>query len=158
MRVPCRTSSGAGRRRRRHLHTHLVVQPFEFEAGQDLPAQFVRQLRKDPVASLGKTGRFHDVTALELGEARPASAEVELSGKITRFQKGNLALRYWTVPGVGATKIKAMFEFCDLATGRTFYSTEVDVKVAFGVFGGNSLGATNGLAKDVSEVVKKHLP
>jgi len=83
---------------------------------------------------------------------------MELCGKITRFKKGSRAKRYWTLPGIGATSIKAVVEFKELPSGTTLYKSEVDGKVVMGVRGGDSLGATKGLAKDVVKIVKKQLP
>ena len=93
-----------------------------------------------------KTGRFINVTLVETGTEPPADADVVLSGKIEKFKKGNRAARYM-VPGLGATSIKAHVEFIDPATKTPLCQDDVHGKVIIGVFGGDSKGATNGMAK-----------
>jgi hypothetical protein len=140
------------------IYTHLSVRTFEAPEDKEFPPNFAQQLKRNLVLQLTRTNRFRNIS-LEEGDATPpADTDVVLTGKIVSFKKGNRAVRYFTVPGVGATKIKAVVEFRDPKTGRVFYSAEVTGKVLMGVMGGDSLGATNGLAKGVAKIVQKHLP
>ena len=46
-------------------------------------------------------------------------------------------------------------EYRDRDTGEVVYTAKADGKVWIGFFGGNSMGATKGLAKEVAKVTKK---
>jgi hypothetical protein len=138
------------------VYSHLVIQSFDTSAAADFPKDFANSLRQNIVKHLQDTGRFRSVSLIEEGEAVPADADLILTGKVVRFKKGSRAERYM-VPGMGATSIRAWIEFTDLA-GKSLLKREVSGKVVIGVFGGNSKGATNGLAKDLAKSVKKSLP
>jgi hypothetical protein len=139
------------------VYNHLVIQAFATPEGAEIPADFAQMLRRNLKVQLGKTNRFRAITVVEPGEAVPADADLELSGEITRFKKGSAAKRYWSpVPGLmGNTRINAIVEFKDLPTGQTLWKADVSGKVVYGNF--SSLGATNGLAKDVAKIVKKKM-
>ncbi|MGI0085727.1 MAG: DUF4410 domain-containing protein [Nitrososphaerales archaeon] len=123
----------------------------------DFPADFAEALRHNLLHQLQDTKRFEDVTFLDKGQKPPADADLVLTGKIEKFNKGSRMARYM-VPGVGMTKIKASVSFTDPAGNQVVLQKEVSGKVVMGVFGGDSKGATNGLAKDVAKAAKKGLP
>jgi Domain of unknown function (DUF4410) len=136
---------------------HLVIQSFDTSSADDFPADFRDSLRRNLVKHLQDTGRFRSITLIEPGTPLPADADIVLTGKIVKFQKGNRAERYM-VPGLGTTSIRAWIEFTETATGKSLLKKEVNGKVFIGVFGGDSKGATNGLAKQLAGSVKKSLP
>lgn len=140
------------------VYKHLVIRNFEAGSAKEIPPDFLQQLRRNVSNQMVKTNRFQEVTILKESEQLPANADIELSGRITDFKKGNRALRYWTVPGVGATKIKAAVQFKNLSSGKVIFEGDVDGKVIMGAGGGDSLGATMGLAKEIAKVVQKKLP
>jgi Domain of unknown function (DUF4410) len=138
-------------------YKHLAIREFEAASDLGLPPDFKSALDRHLVEQLLKTGRFINVTLVETGAEPPADADVVLTGKIERFKKGNRAARYM-VPGLGATSIKAHVEFIDPATKTPLCQDDVHGKVIIGVFGGDSKGATNGMAKGVAKTAKKRLP
>jgi hypothetical protein len=138
-------------------YQNLVVQAFDTSSSGDLPADFADSLRRDIIKHLEQTKRFRKITFLEKGQQAPADADIILTGKIENFKEGSRAARY-LVPGVGATKIKAAITFTDPASNKSLLDAEVHGSVYFGVFGGSSMGAVNGLSKGLAGDVKKQLP
>ena len=51
----------------------------------------------------------------------------------------------------------AHVQFIDVATGSVVFEKDVDGTVWIGLFGGDSSGATRGLAKEVAKIAKKQL-
>jgi len=89
---------------------------------------------------------------------QPSASEqrlLQLAGTITEFDKGNRAARYFVGFGAGRSKIQARVRFTDGATGAVVFEDDVDGKVVMGTFGGDSKGATRGLAKEVAKVTKR---
>jgi hypothetical protein len=150
-------SSGWAKTKASKSYGSLILRPLEVPAGTDFPADFERSLAKNLVKHLQDTGRFSSVTISEPGASDKPAADVVMTGQITRFVKGSRGNRY-LVPGMGATRIRALVVFTESATGKKLYEKEVKGSVSFGLFGGDSLGATNGLAKDVAKGVKASLP
>jgi hypothetical protein len=58
--------------------------------------------------------------------------------------------------GAGKTKIVPHVKFVDSATGAVQFEKNVDGKVWIGFMGGESIGATHGLAKQVAKVASKN--
>ncbi|MGA7524473.1 MAG: DUF4410 domain-containing protein [Acidobacteriaceae bacterium] len=142
----------------KRIYKNLVVQPFEGSGGTDFPANFAEGLRHNIVQQLNRTRRFEKLTVLTEGQQVPTDADLVLSGKITTFKAGSRGERYVVGFGAGKTKIKAMITFTDPTANKTLLEQEVHGSVAWGLFGGNSMGATNGLAKDLAKAVRKELP
>lgn len=147
----CRSEAAGGSK----IYNHLVIKAFDTPGGAELPADFAQMLRRNLKLSLGRTNRFREITVVEIGDPVPANADMELSGRITRFKEGSAAKRYLTLPGIGATRINATVEFKELPTNQAVYKAEVSGKV---FSGSNSLYATDMLANDVAKIVKKKLP
>jgi hypothetical protein len=137
------------------IYNCLIVDVFEAAADSDFPPDFAQALRRNILIELSKTNRFRAIQFSDSEEAKAASPDIRLSGKITQFKKGNAKLRRWTVPGVGSPKIKAIVEFKDMTASKTLYMSEVSGKV---VYSTEPLNATKSLAKDIAKIVKKHLP
>jgi hypothetical protein len=132
----------------------IEVQRFAISPGLDFPQDYLVALMEDVVEQLGKSKRFQQV--LRQGET-PAQANapaLKLTGTITKFKKGNRALRYAVGFGAGKTSVKANVQFIDQATGEVLFQKDVDGKVWIGFMGGESSGATRGLAKEVAKVAK----
>jgi len=146
-------SSAQGKR----TYKHLAVEQFEVPDGTDFPPNFAEGLRHNIVRQLEGTKRFEKVTILDAGQPVPADADLVLSGRITKFNAGSRMARYM-VPGMGQTKIRAKITFTDPAANKAILDQDVHGTVAFGLFGGDSMGATNGVAKGLAKAVKKELP
>ena len=138
-------------------YKHLAIREFEAASDLGLPADFKAALDRHLVEQLLKTRRFTNVTLVETGAEPPADADIVLTGKIEKFKKGSRAARYM-IPGLGATSIKAHIEFLDPAAKTSLCQNDVHGKVVIGAFGGDSKGATNGMAKGVAKTARKSLP
>jgi hypothetical protein len=141
----------------RSTYQHLTVKGFEAESGDQIPPDFREALRSHLLKHLRDTKRFQDITILDTGNAPPSNSDILLSGKIIKFDKGSRMERYM-VPGLGSTSIRAEIEYTDPASGRSLLKTQVSGRVSFGLFGGDSKGATDGLAKGLAKATKKNLP
>lgn len=146
-------ASGASRR----TYKHLAVKQFDVPDGTDFPPDFAEGLRHNIVEQLGGSKRFDKLTILSTGQQVPDDSDLILSGKITKFSAGSRMARYM-VPGMGQTKIRATVTFTDPTANKVILEQEVHGTVAFGVFGGSSMGATKGLAKGLAKAAKKQLP
>ena len=119
------------------------------------------QVRLDPPAPMVKPdntgGEVKAVPPITENTAMPATDETDiiLTGTITKYQPGNRATRYLIGFGAGKTKVVAAIKVMDKATGKVLLEKDVDGKVIIGVFGGDSNGATRGLAKEVASTTKK---
>jgi len=114
-----------------------------------MPSKFLITLTNSVMFGLSGLGA---VRVLSDGAApESGGSSLKLTATVTGFQGGSRALRY-VVPGVGKTQVRAHIQVSDRDTGRVLYESDVDGKVLLGPFGGDSMGAANGLA---NEVVKK---
>jgi curli biogenesis system outer membrane secretion channel CsgG len=80
---------------------------------------------------------------------------LKLNGTVTHYDKGSRAKRYLVGFGAGKTKIVAHITVADKETGEVLFEDDVDGKVVMGGMGGDSLGATRGLAKEVAGKIKE---
>lgn len=136
-------------------YQNIEVMRFDTLNGIDFPPDYLATMMEELVRELTATSRFQQV--LRQGET-PAEANtptVELVGTVTEFNKGNRAVRYVVGFGAGKTKVKAHVRFVDSATGHILLEKDVDGKVWIGFIGGESIGATRGLAKEVAKVAKR---
>ncbi len=140
----------------KNKYDRIEIGAFEIEKGVEFPENYLTTLMGELAAQLQETRKFKQVSREGEGEAKSEAPAIRLTGKITEFKPGNRALRYIVGPGVGKTKIKATVKFSDRATGETLYEGTVDGKVIIGFFGGDSIGATRGLAKEVAKVTRKN--
>jgi hypothetical protein len=144
---------GAGDRPVKGTYHVIEVDRFDAVPGVSLPANYEAELAGDLARQLEEKG-FQRV--LKAGEnPHDSSPALRLTGTVTKFQKGSRALRYLS-GFAGKTKIVAHIKVADRHTGQVLYETDADGKVVIGVFGGDSMGATNGLAKEIANKVRKH--
>jgi curli biogenesis system outer membrane secretion channel CsgG len=80
---------------------------------------------------------------------------LKVVGTVTEFKAGSRMKRYMIGFGAGKTVIKAHVRWLDKATGGVVFEDDVDGKVILGYAGGDSIGATSGLAHEVAKVTKK---
>ena len=143
----------AGDRPVKGRYHSIEVERFDAAPGVRLPANYEIELAGDLARQLEKKG-FQQV--LKAGENRDESTPaLRLTGTVIKFQKGSRALRYFS-GFAGKTKIVAHIKVEDRQSGEVLYETDADGKVVIGVFGGDSMGATNGLAKEVAKKVRKY--
>ncbi|MEW6209626.1 MAG: DUF4410 domain-containing protein [Acidobacteriota bacterium] len=132
----------------------IEVVRFEIKDGVQLPPDYLITLTEELVKQMQETKKFAEV--LREGET-PAdqTSALKLTGTVTEFKPGSRAKRYLIGFGAGKTKIVAHIKFVDRATGEVLFEDDVDGKVIMGGMGGDSIGATRGLAKEVAKVASK---
>jgi len=109
------------------------------------------------VEELKQLKKFKQVSNTGETISQDAGPTVRLSGVITKYKPGSRAKRYLIGFGAGSTKVVAHITLTDATNGTTLFEKDVDGTVWIGVFGGDSSGATRGLAKEVAKVTKKAL-
>jgi hypothetical protein len=133
----------------------IEISRFTVEPGANIADDFLIAISNDLTEQLRKTKKF-EIVRLEGADAgdlpRPA---LRLTGVVKEFKPGSRAKRYLIGFGAGKTKVLADVKFIDVQTEQVVYEKEVDGKVVIGVFGGDSMGAAQGLAKEVAKVSKK---
>ena len=141
----------------KNKYQNIEVVKFEIQEGVNFPPESRDVIMSQVVEELKQLKKFTQVS--NVGETVPegAGSTVRLSGTITKYKPGSRAKRYLIGFGAGATKVVAHIKFVDAATGNVLYEKDVDGKVWIGLFGGDSSGATRGLAKEVAKVTKKQL-
>lgn len=134
---------------------NIEVAPFEVKEGVDFPREWLNLMTEQMMLQLKDTGKFKQI--LRPGETPAEAAEpvLKLSGTVITYKAGSRAKRYWVGFGAGKTVIKAHIKVVDRATGELLFEDDVDGKVVMGVFGGESEGATRGLAKEIAAKTKK---
>lgn len=133
----------------------IEVVTFSTVEGIELPASFKVTLTADVLAHLRKLKTMAAVSEGLVPEG--VGPTLRLAGKVTKYSPGNRSLRYIAGPAVGATKITAHIVVMDRDTGQAIAEFDADGKVIMGPFGGDSMGASNGLAKEVAKKVKRRL-
>lgn len=139
----------------KNKYQNIEVTRFDIEAGNEVPPEYLDELAKDIANQLRDTRKFKQVVRVGETATDTAAPTLRLTGTITKFKKGNRAKRYLIGFGAGATKMNVHVKFTDAATGETLFEDDVDGKVFIGIFGGDSKGATNGVAKDIGKAAKK---
>jgi hypothetical protein len=128
----------------------IRVSDFTIGAGLDVPAGYVQKLTADLLRELQRA----KIPTITGGDEKPAGA-LRLTGEITEFHKGNRAMRYM-VPGIGKTKIVALYHLADETGGGVVTEGRADGTVVMGgLLKGASDGATSGLAKEIVKKIKK---
>jgi hypothetical protein len=134
----------------------LEIAPLDIPASIDLPADFKAAVQQHLVDQLERTHRFSSV--LTADNARVGEQPtIRLTVTLSTFRAGSRGERYLLGPMAGNTVIKAHARFIDIGTGIVKAEKDVGGRVAIGLFGGDSKGATNGLAKGVAGLAKKQL-
>ena len=135
---------------------NIEVTRFAIKEGvENFSADWLITMTDEMVKQLQETRSFKEV--LREGE-HPAAADastLKLAGTVTEFKAGSRAKRYLVGFGAGKTVIKAHVQWVDQANGNVVFEDDVDGKVIIGAIGGESIGATRGLAKEVAKVTKK---
>ncbi|HYG80273.1 MAG TPA: DUF4410 domain-containing protein [Pyrinomonadaceae bacterium] len=141
----------------KNKYQNIEVVKFDIQEGVNFPPESRDVIMAQVVEELKELKKFTQVS--NVGETVPEGAgpTVRLTGTITKYKPGSRAKRYLIGFGAGATKVVAHIKYVDTATGNVLFEKDVDGKVWIGLFGGDSSGATRGLAKEVSKVTKKLL-
>jgi Domain of unknown function (DUF4410) len=138
-------------------YQNIEVVRFEIQEGVNFPPDYLITMTNDIVEQLKNGKKFKEV--LREGE-RPemeGAPTLRLTGTVIKFKKGSRGLRYMAGPvgaaaGAGKTLVVANIKFTDTATNETLFEKKVDGRVVMGIIGGESTGATRGLAKEIAKV------
>jgi len=135
-------------------YQNIEVMRFETKEGVNFPPDWQVALTDALVKQVTDIKKFGQV--LREGEtAQKADAlALRLTGVVTEYKPGSRAKRYM-LPGAGATKIKAHIKVLDRSSSAVLFEDDVDGKVVMGVVGGESMGAANGLAKEVATKLRQ---
>src|SRR5580765_1511116 len=136
----------------------IAVTKFDVKQGVEFPATALDVMSNEIVDELVKLKKFSQVKlTAPAGAAAGETTKVDgpepdliLTGTVTKYEPGDRAKRYLLGPFAGKTNIVAAIKITEKATGKVLLEKDVDGKVIIGVFGGNSNGATRGLAKEVA--------
>jgi uncharacterized protein DUF4410 len=141
----------------RSQYQSLEIKQFGIPGNVGITNDYLEKLMADLVAEIGNTHRFGMVFREgTMGDDVPMP-RLQLVGSISKFQRGSQMKRYMLGPGFGKTTLKAHVQFVDVQTGKVVLERDVDGKVIMGMYGGDSMGATLGLAKEVAKTAKKYL-
>ncbi len=132
----------------------IEVTRFDIQEGVEFSADWLITLTEELVMQLQNTKKFKEVLRQGETPAAPDLPSLQLTGTVTEYQKGSRAKRYLIGFGAGKTKVVAHVKWLDRATGQVLFEDDVDGKVVMGGLGGESIGATRGLAKEVAKVTK----
>jgi hypothetical protein len=138
-------------------YLNIEVVSFEIGEGIKFPPESRDVIMAQVIEELKQLKTFKHVSGPGESTANAEGPTVRLSGTITKYKPGSRAKRYFIGFGAGTTKVVAHIRYADASTGEVLYEKDVDGKVWIGLFGGDSSGATRGLAKEVAKVTKKHL-
>lgn len=136
----------------------VEIEKFAVRDGVEFPAEKVDPLMRSILKTLQKSNRFEQVFLADdsSAEQAPMESRIKISGEITKYVKGNRAVRYMVGLGAGATKIIADIKFINAETGETILTQTVDGDVTWGLFGGDSDDAKSGVADEIIRVMKKN--
>ena len=136
-------------------YQNIEVTRFDVKEGVDFPADWMLTMTEEIVKQLQETKKLKQVLRESETPTDPAAPTLKLTGTVTQYDKGSRAARYMIGFGAGKTKVVAHIKIADKATGEVLFEDDVDGKVIIGVIGGESVGATRGLAKEVAGKTKK---
>jgi hypothetical protein len=134
----------------------IVVNLFTVQEGVGFPLDYLATMQEELMRQVKKKNPvFTDVLRPGETPSDPNARVVYLDGMVTEFHPGSRTLRYMVGPFVGKTKIVAHIRVTDPASDETFLEKYVDGKVIGGFIGGESIGATQGLANEVAKDAHK---
>lgn len=133
----------------------VAIFHFDVKEGVEFPTDYLVTLTEELTTQLRETKKFKEVLREGETSSESAASTLKLVGTVTKFDAGSRAKRYLIGFGAGKTKIVAHVKFVDAATGDVLFEDDVDGKVIMGFAGGDSVGATRGLAKEVATKAKQ---
>lgn len=144
----------------------IEVAKFEIREKVEFPATARDTMMAEIVDELTKLKKFEFVkpfaaspttTTDGSGIASDTPTDLTITGTVVEYKPGNRVARYFVGFGAGKTKVVAAIKITERATGKVLLEKNVDGKVVIGFFGGDSNGATRGLARQVAKDIKKAL-
>lgn len=136
-------------------YQNIEIVAFDIKPGVEFPPDSLKVMMPEIVDEVRKLKKFKQVASEGDAKTDASGATMRLTGTVSKYKPGNRTARYMVGFGAGAAKVVAHIKFTDSATNEVLYEKDVDGKVIIGLFGGNSNGATRGLAKEVAKVTEK---
>jgi len=129
----------------------------------DFPATWIDTMMAETVDELTRTKKFEKITLIQAMTDSSSDAaapndvrKFRLTGTVVKYKPGNKTVRFIIGMGAGKTKITASVKLVDVETGKTVLEREVDGSVIKGTWGGgDSSGATRGVAVEIAKRIKK---
>jgi len=139
---------------KKNKYKDVEVAQFDIQEGVKFPPEHMSGMMGEIVQELQNLKKFRQVA--RAGEGVVSSEPtIRLEGTVTKYQAGSQAKRYLIGFGAGKTKVVAHVKFIDKATGNVLFEKDVDGKVVFGLFGGQSKTSLRDVGKEIAEVAKK---
>lgn len=135
----------------------LEIAQFTIKPGVGFPSDYLSKMQADLLNEMVNKHKFEQVFGSENKPASYTAPLLRLEGEVIEYKAGNQAVRYMVGFGAGKTKVVAHVKFVDPKTKDVIFEDNVDGKVIMGLLGGNSPGATRGLAKEVASKASDHL-
>ena len=131
-------------------YKRVEILPLSVPYGTVVPRDFREALAKNLAEEIRKTKQFEDVVAP--GTAAPDVGTLKLATAITQFNPGDRDVRAGRGLGFGTTRMSVVARFLDARSCAVVVEGNANGKVIGGWAGGDSLGATRGVAKDVARL------
>ena len=139
----------------KNKYKDVEVAQFDIKEGVKFPAELMSGMMGEIVQELQKIKKFKQVFREGESQVEASDPTIRLVGTVTKYQAGSQAKRYLIGFGAGKTKVVAHVKFIDKATGNVLFEKDVDGKVVFGLFGGQSKTSLRDVGKEIGEVSKK---
>jgi len=136
-------------------YKEVEVTQFDVQDGVKFPPEHMTGMMAEIVEELRNTKKFQQVYKEGEPHTDVNDPTIRLVGTVTKYQAGSQAKRYLVGFGAGKTKVVAHVKFIDKASGNVLYEKDVDGKVVFGLFGGQSKTSLRDVGKEIAEVAKK---
>ena len=138
----------------KNKYKDIEVENFDVKEGVKFPPEHMTGMMAEIVQELQNTKKFRQVS--RVGEGTESNEPtIRLVGTVTKYQAGSQAKRYLIGFGAGKTKVVAHVKFIDKANGNVLFEKDVDGKVVFGLFGGQSKTSLRDVGKEIAGVAKK---
>jgi hypothetical protein len=135
----------------------VEVATFDVKDGVNFPPDYVKPMMDEIVSRLVATKKFKQVLHSGDSLTDPSASMLQLVGTVTDFKAGSRAKRYVISMGAGKTRVVTHYRFIDKATGKVVYEDDASGGVSWGIFGGDSKEAVEGVGKQIAEAAKKKL-
>ncbi len=146
-------ATAASAQTKKDYYQSLEICRFEVPGDVGVSSEYVDALTVNLVSELGNAKTFTRVFREGTIEDAPAPG-LRLIGQITQMKTGSQMKRYLIGFGAGKTVLKAHVQFVDKESGQVVYEKDADGKVIMGMYGGQSIGAARGLAKEIAKAAK----
>lgn len=139
----------------KNKYKDVEVVKFEIKQGVEFPEEHLAGMMDEIVSELQNLKKFSQVFRAGDSQTDSNAPTIRLEGTVIEYKKGSQAKRYLIGFGAGKTKVVAHVKFIDKVTGNVVFEKNVDGKVVFGIFGGQSKTSLRDVGKEIAETSKK---